>query len=29
MSVDIADVPDPLRGVREEVGSTDFYLTKE
>ena len=29
MSVDIADVPNPLRGVRGEVGSTDFYLAAE
>ena len=26
MSVDIANVSDPLREVRGEVGSTDFYL---
>ena len=29
MSVVIADVPNALRGVRGEVGSTDFYLTAE
>ena len=29
MSVDIANVPNPLRGLRGEVSSTDFYLTAE
>ena len=29
MSADIANVPDPLKGVRGEVGSTDFDLAAE